>query len=413
MGDAPRSSRGEHRVSGEHGDAAAGRRRLRLRSRVGERLDLDAGRLELERQLGAAVVAGDHDGAPARSHAVERQQAPCRPAKHHAGQVVVLEDHRVFESARGDDDLAGAEPDEAISLEHAEQVVLVEPEGRRAGEDPDPFRGRDLCAQVPRHLPARASGLRARVEPPAAPELRLVVHEQHARTPARGLQRPRHAGRAAADHRDVREEVRALVLARRFLGEGDASEPREPPEDALVRRPEPARMDEGLVVEAHGEQEVEPVEDRESVPLERGPGVLGLDPLAVAQGLHAGADVRHAVDVDQAVRAVAAAAEQPARPVVLEAPAEDPHTGRVERRADAVAGEARERPARERERDQSRPVDPLGRVDREPLGPHGAGGQEVASTRFTLVSRVARNQRRQPARWNHHSCCGPASFRRK
>ena len=101
------------------------------------------------------------------------------------------------------------------------------------------------------------------------------------------------------------------------------------------------RPDEGLVVEARRrERPAELVGHLHQVALERADEVLARDDRALARP--ASTQTRTfgiAVDRHLAVRAVARAAEEPARPVVLEAAREDRCARRVERRADRVAGE--------------------------------------------------------------------------
>src|SRR5215213_1981274 len=89
--------------------------------------------------------------------------------------------------------------------------------------------------------------------------------------------------------------------------------------DLLVERPQTARPDEGLVVEAgRRERAADQVGRPHHVEVERRLGVHVLDLHALAQRLGAGAHPRSAVDRDEAVRALAGAAEQSAAAVVLE-----------------------------------------------------------------------------------------------
>src|SRR3954453_11713068 len=107
------------------------------------------------------------------------------------------------------------------------------------------------------------------------------------------------------------------------------------------------------------------------------------------------ADPRRTLDLEQRIRALAAAAQLPARPVVLERAGEHSPPGRIERRDDRVAGEARGRLAVEAERDRSRAVDALARLlgksCHAALSLAGASaGNAVQWTRFVRVSRSAR-----------------------
>src|SRR5207253_11404669 len=134
-----------------------------------------------------------------------------------------------------------------------------------------------------------------------------------------------------------------------------------------------------------------------------------------ANRLDADAHVRDAVDLHHAVRALAGAAEEPARAVVLEAAREDAPARGEQGRADRVARVRLDRPALEGERHAPRAIDPLARLWRQPhlVRAAAAAGSSVFSTSFVRVSRSARNQSSQPKRWYHHSRWTPATFRRK
>src|SRR5207253_2123099 len=81
------------------------------------------------------------------------------------------------------------------------------------------------------------------------------------------------------------------------------------------------------------------VDDREQVAVERAEHVLRPHADALARRLDACAHVRHAVHLEQAVRAAALAAEQAARAVVREAAREDAASVREEGGAAPVAWE--------------------------------------------------------------------------
>jgi hypothetical protein len=149
-------------------------------------------------------------------------------------------------------------------------------------------------------------------------------------------------------------------------------------EGLLVERPETARSDEGLVIEARrGERPADKVRRAHRVEVERRRRVHVLDPHPLADRLRAGADTRRAVDRDEAVRALAGAAEETAAAVVLERAREGALPARVERRPDRVALEAGHLTAVERERDLGVTVDALtallGKAGRPPrAGAHPA-----------------------------------------
>src|SRR6185312_10959122 len=110
-------------------------------------------------------------------------------------------------------------------------------------------------------------------------------------------------------------------------------------QNLLVERPQPPRADERLVVEAdlHPERRRRLADHVQEVAVERGPGVQVVDLHALFDRRHARAHRGLAVHLDQAVRALAGAAHQSARAVVLERPGEHAHAGVEQRGGDRVA----------------------------------------------------------------------------
>ena len=170
----------------------------------------------------------------------------------------------------------------------------------------------------------------------------------------------------------TRSRARAVLV--------ELPEPGRVAQELLVERPEPPRPDEGLVVEARRrERPAELVGRAHQVAVERAEEVLARDDGARADRLGADAHVRDPVHGHLTVRAVARAALQAARPVVLEAAREDAPAGGEERRAERVALEALDRLAVEGERHRLRAVDPLVRL--RPGAAHAGGsGSQVFRT---------------------------------
>ena len=193
--------------------------------------------------------------------------------------------------------LASADLVQGRALPDGDETVEVA-ERRSAGEDldagPTGLLGecvRLLVTALPQQPPAR---------------LGSFVDEHDVRAALGRGERGRQSGRAAADDEQIGVPAPVLGtpgplgLRLRKLPEsgGVAQHP-------LVHRPQPARADERLVVEAgRRERATERVGHRHHVVLEAGLGVEVLDRRTVARGLGAGADPRRAVDRHQAVRAV-------------------------------------------------------------------------------------------------------------
>ena len=119
-----------------------------------------------------------------------------------------------------------------------------------------------------------------------------------------------------------------------------------------------------------------------------GPAVLARrPPCPRARVGGARAHAGHAVDRDQAVRAVAGAAVQAAAPVVLQRARERPDAGAVQRRGHRVA------------LDERRPRVPRTGSTPRQRDPRSCGCRASASASV-----------RQPSAWNQRSSCGPAAF---
>ena len=241
-------------------------------------------------------------------------------------------------------------------------------------------------------------------------ELPALVHEHDAGPVDRGGERRLATRLAAADHEHAGAPVLGVgaVLAAAVLVH--LAEAGGVAQELLDERPEGARPVPDAVVEAdRRERAADLVRHRHQVEVERAANVLRDDDRALADGHGARAHVGDTVHGHHAVRAVARAAEQAARPVVLEAAREDPLPRGVERRAERVTRESADALSLKEEGDFVAAVDPL-------AGRRGSSLMRAASTfrtSFVRVSRSARNQAPQPWRCVHHSRWTPATLRRK
>ena len=196
-------------------------------------------------------------------------------------------------------------------------------------------------------------------QPPA--RLGALVGEHDVGTELRRLRRRAQAGGPTPDHEDV--GVTAAVLGAPLalgLRLAQLPEPGRVTKELLVQRPEATWPDEGLVVEAgRGERAAEEVGGAHHVEVERRLRVHVLDLHALADRLGAGAHAGSAVDRDEAVGALAGAAEQAAAAVVLERAREGALAAGEERRPDRVPLEPGDLTPVERERDLRVTVDAL------------------------------------------------------
>ena len=164
-------------------------------------------------------------------------------------------------------------------------------------------------------------------------------------------------------------------------------------------RPQPARADERLVVEARRrERAADHVGGAHDVEVEPRLRVRVLDRQPVGGGLRAGAHARPPADLDQRVGALPAAADLAARAVVLERAAEGAPAGGEQRGGDRVAREPRDRLAVEGEGERRAAVDPLAGLRGEPAhatppGVAGRRGHALVAARGGRGRRVRRERR--------------------
>ena len=356
-----------------------------------------------ERGLEPAIGGGrDHRAFPGPD-SVERREPLGAGAQHHPGEVVALEHQGLLDRAgRGD---VGAGPDlmqRAAAPDRHEPVEPADRGRRREDLHPGPRNPRGQLLGLAGHIAGENRST----------QLGAVVDENDIGAQLGGLQRGRHARDAASDHQNVgvAAAVLGVPLPLRLLLR-QLAEPCGVPQDPLVERPQTPGPDEGLVVEA-GRREPAPdqVGGPHRVELQRGARVHVPDVHPLPHGLGACPDSGPAVHLDQAVRALARAAEQPAGPVVLEAARDRPPPGGMERRADRVALVRLDALAVELEADRPAAVDSLVGAGRKPVAHSGSPTQ---LTSLVVVSRSATNQARHPDRWYHHSRWTPARLRRK
>jgi len=220
-------------------------------------------------------------------------------------------------------------------------------------------------------------------------ELGPVVDQRHVGPQLRRSLGRGHARDAAADHEHVRVAPAVLGAPAPFgLAARQPAEPGRVSEDLFVERPQPARPDEGLVIEAGRRQPAaEQVGAPHQVEAQRRGRVHVRHPHPRADRLRTGANARRAVDLDEAVRALAGAAEEAARAVVLEAAREHQLAAGVQRRADRVALESGHALAVEAELDRALAVDPLTGPGGEAV--HSPLGRPTQRTSLVVVSRSA------------------------
>ena len=335
------------------------------------------------RKPNARRGAADHDCARARFDRVQVEQPAHPAAEHDAGQVVVPEDSGVFVTAGRDDQTFGAQVNQPFALHHAEQPALVAAEHGGRGQHFDVGLRTDALAQTLPQCITGDIGVRlgrcvagSDVKPQMATECGLVVDQGDVTAKLRGFVRGVEPRRPSAHDGHVRMPVFMVIAAFGRCLRIQAAQPGDATQQFFGQRPRPTRTNERLVVEADGQQKIEFLDQRQRVETERRPGVLGTDAHARTDRLGTRAHARGAVHVHQAVGAVAGPAQQPARPVILEAAAENALPRGVQRRSDGIARLGADAAAVARERQPPVVIDDV-------MRPRGESGQFHAVGRRT------------------------------
>ncbi len=144
---------------------------------------------------------------PAGQHAEPVDQDLRGRREHHAGKVVVGEDGRLLDRARGHDDVASADAVERRAVRGRDQRAVEDAERSRAGED---VRTRGLGRGA--KLPGRVLALLAQK---AAAGLSFLFEHQRVETGARGLGGRGQARWTRADHQDIgmqRDPLARIVI---------------------------------------------------------------------------------------------------------------------------------------------------------------------------------------------------------
>ena len=152
------------RVAGEDGDPRGADLlgqcgRLTRGTQVDHRRDGDTGPVQVERGLVALGVGGQHDAAVARFDRVEMDQPLRRGREHHTRQVIIAEDGRLFDAARGDDHAPGAQLHQAGLVDQCHPQVSVGT-GRYGGGADLQVRQRGRSFEECRHLRADVRRIR-------------------------------------------------------------------------------------------------------------------------------------------------------------------------------------------------------------------------------------------------------------
>ena len=289
--------------------------------------DLHADVPKRRRRGPSLVRGGDDDRTPPRRDAVPNAQERGAPCEEDARQVVPREDRMRFDGSRRGDHAGGFDVQHLDGTDHGHERSLVEPDRGVMFQDLRPCgrRLRRECLDPFEHA----------LVPGRGPEP-TFLDEQDARSGGRGGSRGRQPRDAASDDQQIDVYGARRLLARRPADRQtpDAGRSADRP---LGEPPDEPRPDEGLGVEAHRQEAVEPIRHVEQVVLGRGPARLPDDDLPLPGVRGASAHAGDAVHVHETVRAIARHAREPAPSVVLQRPREGPDPRAVQRGCDGVA----------------------------------------------------------------------------
>ena len=373
------------------------------------RCQIDAGCAEQAGGGEPLGIVGDQHGPLAGGHAVAGEIGCRRTGEHHAGPVVAGEDQRLLETSGGEHHATGAHLAQAVAQErlrratlmHSDESVMVDAERGGVAEQ----RDRGVRAH-PRDEVRDDAGRRA-FRPPAGSRggLRTVLHQQHLRPAPGGGQRRAQAGRTGADDHDV-DVIEARLGGKRVGRRRRRPEPGEPADERLPARPFiAAAADEGLVVEAGGQEPVQQLQRGEQVEAGAGHAVdaAGLQPLDQWHGRGQRVRLIHRRNhMDEGVGLLRTRRHDAARTVQLEAAPDHVDAVGQERRCQRIARATQQAAAVEAEGDPPRAVDGAAEVG-DTAGAH----RSASRIRSVAVSRDSANQARQPATCCHHSRDGP------
>ena len=174
----------------------------------------------------------------------------------------------------------------------------------------------------------------------AAAKLRLFIDQDHARAAVGGGTGGREAGRTCTNHQDIAVRVDVVVAIGIRLG-GRMAQTGGMAENMLVERPEAARPHEGLVVEAGWHERGHEAERGHHVVVEAGPGVDVAHVQSSGCWSNSCQTVRQrasaVAELDEGVGVFSAGGHDSARPVVLEAAADEGDAIGEQRRGHGVA----------------------------------------------------------------------------
>ena len=212
--------------------------------RVGHGQHVHAAVGQVERGRQPLVARRQHNGLLPRHQPELVHQPPCSAGQHHARQVVVAEHQRLLDRAGGDHQLGRAEAVHGATLVDRHQQALVDAAGVGRLQDLDaggvhPVDQRCQASVAARPAPGQLSAQRE-----------ALLDQRNVLALLGRLGGRLQPGLAAADHQHVDVAVHLVEALGAAMVGVELAEAGCVAQDLFVERPGPARVDEGLVVEA-------------------------------------------------------------------------------------------------------------------------------------------------------------------
>ena len=364
------------------------------RARGGARVDdagnLDTGGSERKQRL-VGRVAVDEEGRPAADgDAVAAQISERRTGQHDARNVVARKRDQPLDGTGGEYDALDADDPQPLG-EAAEERALRGGERLHGAEHAVAVRAEDGSARQAAHRrhtgersnDALAPGAPARIEQRAASEHHVLLGEQHPQAAAAETVRRREPRGSRPDDQHIRMLMQRLGGCRVLADDRfQAPQTRGATDQRLVDAlPGPTRGHEGLVVEPSRQKAAEQIVGGEQIPPQGRPAVLTHRHQPFAQCQRRGETVGLAPGrphhVDQRAGLLGTGGHDAARPVVLEASADQALSVREQRRGERVSRLTAQRTAVEVK------TDGTGGVGQQALGNAaraGAHGEASAGT---------------------------------
>ena len=392
--------------------------------------------LQIRGRAPSIVVVGEDHGAFAGQHTEAVEVGAHRARQHHAGQVVVAENGCAFDGAARQHHALRRDAPQALAgllrkrhrevvrdaLHRTVDAVVEGAEHGGAGEYRHIWQRAQFGEHAVHPFSAGEAVDQILFRKAASARAEILVGQDHASTCSPRSERSHQTCSARTHHQHIAEAPALLVAVRVGLLAGAAQTCGAANRGLVEFFPERRRPHEGLVVEASAEERREPAVHCLHVEGKRGPAVLALRLQPLEELDHGGARVGFApcalAQFHQRVGFFGAGAPEPARSVVFEGSAEEPHAAGEQRRGERVTRKAGTVLAVEAEPDRRVAIRQPAARQAIQLRAHGARSAGSRTSRqpwirCVRVSRSTSSQLWQPPVWNHSSRKRPAGFSRR